>query len=339
MTDVRDPIVEARRLLNGYRAFQCMVAACRLMIPDLVSDGPKTAAELAAVTQTHAPSLRRLMRGLVAWRVFTEDVDGRFHPTAVSAQFRADKPGMRQMLVMIGEEGYSAWADVMYTLRTGKPAFEHVFGMSRWEKMAQDPEGAAAFNAAMVETTTRVARAFIAGYQFDGVRTIVDVGGGNGALLAAVLEAQPETSGVLFDLAAGLQGGRERFASAGLDGRVEMVEGSFFESIPAGADLYLLKSIVHDWAEEHARAILVRCREAMQPASRMVLLERTLPARIDDPDAALATVMSDLHMMVVLGGRERTPAEYGELLATAGLRMTRHIPFDQEFGAVEAVIA
>src|SRR5689334_23570057 len=125
----------------------------------------------------------------------------------------------------------------------------------------------------------------------------------------------------------------------GVDDRVELVEGSFFESIPEGADLYLLKSIVHDWDEAHGLAILRTCRAAMTaPRSRLVLLERTLPETVDDSDASLATVMSDLHMMVVLGGRERTPAEYGELLSRAGLRMTRHIPFDAEFGAIEAVL-
>lgn len=339
MNVTREAQVEARRLLNGYRVYQLMVAACRLKLPDLLANGPRTAARLAAETDTHAPSLRRMLRGLAAWRVFDEDAEGRFHATAVSELFRADRPGLRNMTIMLSEEGYVAWSDVLYTLRTGRPAFEHMFGMSRWEQMARRPDGASDFNAAMAETSTRVGRAFVERYDLGGVTTVVDVGGGSGALLAAVLKARPEASGILFDLPAGLAGAEEKMRAAGLGGRVQLVEGSFFDTVPAGADLYLLKSIVHDWEVEKGRAILLTCRAAMKPSSKLVLLERTMPERIDDPDNALGTVMSDLHMMVVLGGLERTPREYGELLATAGLGMTRHLVLDGEFGAIEAVTA
>ncbi|HKV86690.1 MAG TPA: methyltransferase [Candidatus Dormibacteraeota bacterium] len=339
MTQAADPMLEARRLMNGFRSYQLLVAACRLKLPDLVADGPRSASELAAATGTHAPSLRRALRGLAAWGVLVEDSDGRFRGTAISEVFRADRAGLRNMVTMLSGEGYAAWGEVLYTLRTGKPAFDHVFGMTRWEKMAEDPEDAADFNTAMVEISRRVGRNFVERYDFADARTVVDVGGGNGALLEAVLKARPQMSGILFDLAPGLAGAADRMRSAGLEARVELVEGSFFESIPSPADLYMLKSIVHDWEEPRAMDILRACRSAMGEGSRLVLLERTMPERIDDPDAALGAVMSDLHMMVVLGGRERTPAEYGELLAESGLRMTRHIPLDPEFGVVEAVTA
>jgi len=143
--------------------------------------------------------------------------------------------------------------------------------------------------------------------------------------------------GVLFDVAAGLAGARERMSAAGLDGRVTYVEGSFFESIPRSGDLYLLKSIVHDWDDERAAAILATCRRAMSPSARLVLIERHLPDQIDSPASALGPVMSDLHMMVALGGRERTTEEYAALLAAAGLRMTRPITMDSDFYAIEAV--
>jgi hypothetical protein len=331
-----DAQLEARKLVSGFRAYQMMVAACRLELPDLLAAGSKTAAELASATETHEPSLRRMLRGLAAWGVFTEVADGRFGATPLSDMFRSDKPGLRNMTVMLSDEGYRAWGDLIHTLRTGEPAYQHMFGASRWEDLAKDPQAAADFNAAMVETTARVAAGFIRSYDFGGVRSVVDVGGGNGALVAAVLKANPEMRGVLFDLQAGLEGGREKLEVEGVASRVEIVEGSFFESIPPGHDLYLLKSIVHDWDEEHARAILETCRRSMQGDARLVLLERTLPEHIDGSAGTLATVMSDLHMMVVLGGRERTPAEYGELLSSAGLRMTRHVPFDAEFGAIEA---
>lgn len=326
--------------MNGFRGYQSVVVACRLNLPDLVAAEPRTAEALAAATQTHAPSLRRLMRGLVAWGVFTEDAQGRFHPTEVSDHFRQEKPGLRNMTIMLSEEAYAAWGETLEAVKTGRPVFEKVFGKSRWEMLADHPDDAATFNAAMVETTTRIGRGFAGAFDFQSVSTVVDVGGGSGALLVAVLRGQPATRGILFDLAAGLAGAREALRSEGLEDRVEIVEGSFFESIPAGADLYLLKSIIHDWDEPSAVAILRACRTAMSaPGARLVLVERTLPEVIEDPDDALGTLMSDLNMMVVLGGRERTPAEYAELLSAAGLRMTRHLQFDAEFGAVEAVRA
>ena len=331
------PPAEAIRLFNGFRGFQLVVAACRLELPDLVAAGHADADELAALTETHAGALRRMLRGLVTWGFFTQDADGRYAATPVSDTFRADRPGLRNITLMISDEGYRVWGDLMYTLKTGEPAFEHVYGVNRWQKMAGDPEEAALFNAGMVETTTRVARDFIKHYDFAEVHTAVDVAGGNGALLAAILTAHPSMKGVLFDVAAGLAGARERMSAAGLDGRVTYVEGSFFESIPRSGDLYLLKSIVHDWDDERAAAILATCRRAMSPSARLVLIERYLPDQIDSPASALGPVMSDLHMMVALGGRERTTEEYAALLAAAGLRMTRPITMDSDFYAIEAV--
>jgi ubiquinone/menaquinone biosynthesis C-methylase UbiE len=333
------PSIEAQRLLSGFRIYQLMVAACRLKLPDRLSAGPKSADELAAQTDTHAPSLRRMLRGLAAWGVFVEAADGRFAATPLSDQFRSDRPGLRNMTLMLGDEGYLAWGDLLYTLRTGKPAFDHMFGKGRFEALGENPEAAERFNVAMVETSTRIGRAFIAAYEFGSARTVVDVGGGNGGLLIAVLQAHPEMRGILFDLAQGLKGALEKIEEAGLSDRVTLHEGSFFDQLPSGADVYLLKSIIHDWDDERGLAILQTCRRAMTSGSKLVLLERALPERIDDPDQALSTVMSDLHMMVILGGRERTTGEYRDFLAQAGLRMTRAITTGSEFAAIEAVVA
>lgn len=334
-----NPPPEAVRLLNGFRGYQLVVAACQLKLPDLVAAGNSEPAALAAMTGTHEPSLRRALRGLAAWGFFAEDASGGYVPTAISESFRSDRPGLRDLALMLGREGYRTWAELLYTLRTGNPAFEHVYGMGRWQKLAEDPEDAALFNAAMVATSKRVGAAFVAHYDLDGVRTVVDVAGGNGALLAAVLGKAPQARGVLFDLPAGLAGAAERFQAAGLEGRVAFVEGSFFESVPAAGDLYLLKSIVHDWDDQHAIAILESCRRAMEGSARLVLLERFLPERIETPALALGTVMGDLHMMVLLGGRERTTSEYDALLVAAGLRMTRQIDLESEFYAIEAMAA
>jgi hypothetical protein len=333
------PSIEAQRLLNGFRAYQMVVAASRLQIPDLVAAGPKTADELAVSTGMHGPSLRRMLRALTAWSFFAEQPDGRFGATPLSDTFRSDKPGLRNMAIMLSEEGYQAWGELMFTLRTGKPAYEHLYGKSHFERLAEEPEMSANFNAAMVELSTRVAQSFVEAYDFGGVRTAVDVGGGNGALLLAVLQAQTQMRGVLFDLAQGLAGAQEKLVAAGVADRVMLQEGSFFEAVPSGGDLYMLKSIVHDWDDERALAILQTCRRAMSAQARLVLLERKLPERIENPDDALLTVMGDVHMMVVLGGKERTTDEYRELLAQAGLSMTGEIPTSSGFAAVEAVVA
>jgi hypothetical protein len=335
---VSTSVEKARRLMSGFRAFQSVVAACELKIPDLLADGPKTAAEIAVATQTHEPALRSLMRGLCAWEVFSERPDGSFAATEVSGHFRSDRPSLRNMTLMLSGEGYKAWANLMYTLRTGGNAFLDTFGKTAWEMSAENPAAAERFNAAMVESTVRMAGDLIAAYDLSGVRTLVDVGGGNGALLSAVLQAKPEMRGVLFDLRQGLVGAREKLEADGVAARVTLVEGSFFESVPAGGDLYMLKWIIHDWSDDKARAILEVCRRNMSSHARLVLFERMMPDHIDTSLGALDAAMSDLHMRVVVGGQERTTSEYRDLLAAAGLRMTRHVP-TQSLGIFEAVPA
>ena len=333
------PSIEAERLVNGFRAFQMVATACRLQLPDLLAAGPKTADELAAQTGTHPPSLRRMLRGLSAWGVFAETPDGRFVPTVLSDQFRSDRPGFRNDAVMLSEDVYQAWGDLLYTVQTGSPAFEHVFGKRRFEKLADDPEAAAKFNAAMVERSSRVAAAFIAAYDFDGARIVVDVGGGNGGLLVPVLQAQPGMRGILFDLAQRLAGAHERMVAAGVADRVTLQEGSFFEAAPSGGNLYMLKNIVHDWDDERSLVILRTCRQAMNATAKIVLLERVMPERIVNADHALSALMADLQMMVVLGGRERSTDEYRNLLEEARLRVTRVIPTDSGYVAIEAEVA
>ncbi len=334
------PPLEAARLVHGFRVYQMVAAACELAIPDLLAGGPRSAHDLAALTDAHEESLRRLLRGLAIWGVVEQLPDGTFGRTELGDWFRSDRSGLRSMALNLQKEGYAAWGDVLYSVRTGQPAFDHVFGKSRWAAMAENPNDAARFNAHMVETAKRVAAGFIESYDLAGVATVVDVGGGNGGLLAAVLEAKPGMKGVLFDLPAGVAGAKERFEHLGLADRLTIVEGSFFESVPGEGDLYLLKSIIHDWDDEHAATILKTCRAAMQPSARLVLVERLLPDRVEATrQDGLDAVMLDLHMMVVLGGRERTTEEYRRLLATAGLNLTRTGPSGPGWGTFEAVPA
>ena len=325
--------------MQGFRVYQMVAAACELAIPDLLAGGPRSVHDLATLTDTHEPSLRRFLRGLAMWGLVEQLPDGTYGPTKLADSFRSDRPGLRNMTLNLQEEGYNAWGQVLHSVRTGQPAFELVYGKSRWALMAEKPESAARFNAHMVEVTKRVAAGFVSNFDLSGVSTAVDVGGGNGALLAAVLEAKPEIKGVLFDLPAGLAGARDRFDHLGLADRLTIVEGSFLESVPSDADLYMLKSIVHDWDDEHATVILKNCSAAMKPGARLVLIERILPDRAGPEQEGLDAVMLDLHMMVVLGGRERTTDEYRDLLASAGLRMTSTGSAGDGFGTFEAVLA
>ena len=335
-----DPTREAYRLVQGFRAYQLVAAACELEIPDLLAAGPRSVHDLAELTHTDEPSLRRFMRGLAMWGIVEQLPDGTFKGTPLADSFRSDLPGFRNMALNLQEEAYAAWGRILHSLRTGEPAFALIYGKSRWALLAEKPESAARFNAHMVEITKRVAAGFVANYDLNGVSIAVDVGGGNGALLAAVLEAKPEIKGVLFDQPAGLAGAHDLFDRLGLGDRLTTVEGSFFESIPDAGDLYMLKSIVHDWDDEHAVKILKTCRAAMKrPSARLVLIERILPDRVGAEMDGLDAVMLDLHMMVVLGGRERTTEEYRDLLSAAGLRMTRTGPAGGGFGTFEAVPA
>jgi len=333
------PPYEASRLVNGFRIFQMLAAACELKIPDLVAAGPQGPAELAAATGAHQGALHRLLRGLAAWGVVDETSPGRFAGTPLSEAFRSDRPGLRDMTLMFSGDVYQAWGHLRHTLLTGEPAYPNVFGKTHFEALGEDTQAGAKFNAAMVESTSRVASAFVAAFDFTGVRTVVDVGSGSGALLAAVLSAHKEIRGVLFDLPQGLRGAAEKMAAAGVAGRASLVEGDFFESVPPGGDLYLLKWIVHDWDDERAVELLKACRRAMAPGARLVLLERHLAETADGSPEAFDATMADLQMMVVLGGRERTNSEYAELLARSGFNVKAFLRIDSAFGAIEAAPA
>ncbi|HMH57261.1 MAG TPA: methyltransferase [Gemmatimonadales bacterium] len=327
------------QLVSGFRSTQMVVAVTQLKIPDLVAAGPQSADELAAATGVQADPLRRVLQCLVTVGVFTETTDGRFAATPVSECLR-DQPGsMRGQALMLPMESYAAYGDLLHCLRTGESAFEHVFGVTHWEKLALDPERSSIFNAAMQSGTERIQAAVVAACDFQGLRSFIDVGGGRGTLTAALLKSNPHLRAAVFDLPSGLAETEALLKAQGVDDRCELVSGNFFESVPSGHDVYLLKQIVHDWNDEKATEILVTCRKAMGPGSRVILVERNLPARAEESAAARAIFMTDIQMLVMFGSRERTEAEYGALMHQAGLRLTRVIPTDSIFHLIEGVPA
>lgn len=326
-------------LVSGFRATQLVRAVTELRIPDLVADGPRSAADLAEATGVMTEPLQRALRALVSVGVFDEVEGGRFAATPVSDWFR-DRPGsMRGIALMLPAESYRAFGDLMYSLKTGEPAFEHIYSMSRWEQLAQEPDESALFNSAMQFNTEAMRDAVASAYDFTGLLSVVDVGGGRGTLIAGLLKANPGLRGTVFDIDAGLVETEAYLKKEGVHDRCAVKRGSFFDHIPSGHDAYVLKNIIHDWNDEKAAVILANCRKAMGPERRLILIERIVPARSEDSAAARQVFMLDMQMMVMLGGRERTLEEFRALLESAGFQLTRVIPTESPFQLIEAIPA
>jgi hypothetical protein len=322
-------------LINGFRASQVVALAAELGLPDLVADGPKTSTSLAVSTKSHEPSLRRVLGGLCALGVFTEDEAGRFHETALSACLRSGRR-MHAMARMLPREGSAAFAQLSYSVTTGKPAYELVHGKPRFEHLADDPDASGRFNAAMAVQAEADARALHEAVDLSTVSTLVDVGGGRAALVAPVLAGNPRIRGIVFDLPAGLVGAGEHLQALGVADRCRLVEGSFFEEVPGGGDVYVLRHILHDWDDESAGRIVAVVARAMDPGARLVVIERLRPGRYQPNPGDLRVAMIDLQMLVVLGGRERTEDEFEALLAPVGLRLTRKTALPSGMWVLEA---
>jgi hypothetical protein len=321
-------------MMNGYQVSQALHVAASLGIPNLLGDGPRTLDELAGETGTHAPALYRLLRALAGIGVF-EEVDGRFGQTSLSEHLRTDLPGsIGHWAVNMGRpHHWNTWGNLIESVRSGESAFRQNYGMTVWEYRAEHPEDRAIFDTAMTALSAGVVDAVVRGYDFSPLHVLVDVGGGEGSLLAAVLKANPHLRGILFDQPGVTAEAGPLLQKAGVAGRCEIVSGSFFDAVPAGADAYLLKSILHDWDDAEAAAILRRCREAIADSGKLLVVERVIRAG-NEPDAVK---FSDLNMLVMLGGRERSADDFRGLFSAAGFDLTRIVPTDTDFNIVEGV--
>jgi hypothetical protein len=323
------------RMITAYRISQAIHAAAKLGVADRLKDGSKPSDELAAEMGVHAPSLYRLLRALASVGLFEEDDRGRFRLTPLGAYLRSDVPdSARAFAIALNEPWFRrAWEDLPHAIETGERAFDRVHGMGFWDYLARHPEAGAVFDAAMSDDSGIRAHAVIAAYDFVGVRTVVDVGGGQGRLLAAVLGAHRHLRGVLFDRPDVIAGAHDVLGQAGVSDRCEVVAGDFFDSVPGGADAYILSRIVHDWDDESAIAILRRCRHAMALGKKVLLIEQVI-APGNDPDPAKFT---DLNMLLLFAGRERTAAEFRSLLQAAGFTMGRVVPTSTPWNVLEGV--
>jgi hypothetical protein len=243
---------------------------------------------------------------------------------------------MHGWAIISGELHYQSWGGVLHSVRTGRPALEEAVGMSLWEYVDKHPELREHLNRELARRTESIAAAVLGAYDFSLLRSVVDVGGGGGAMVAAILRATPEMTGILFDTPRGADGARELLARAGVDDRCEIVHGDFFVCVPQRADAYILKDVLHDWDDDRAEAILASCRRAMLPHAKLLIVEMIMPERTREAPLA---VQLDLQMLVVTGGRERTAADYDELLSGAGFGQVRVIPTASEATIVEAVPA
>ncbi|MEU5883436.1 methyltransferase [Spirillospora sp. NPDC047279] len=315
----RSPLLD---LTFGYMPAQLLYAAAELRLADALADRTRPTGDLAAETGTRPEALRRLLRALTCLGVTTQEGPDEFALTEAGRRLRGDATDSVQGLVELfcGPEVWRSWGDLVETLRTGEPAWERVTGTTSFQYFESHPEEAVTFNKAMSEHTREVAPAIIGGYDFTRFGAIADLGGGDGTLLAALLRAVPSARGVLFDLEAGLNEADVTLKAAGVADRCERVAGDFFESVPAGLDAYVLKSVIHDWDDDRSAAVLRSVRKAAGADAKVLLLETVMPERVTPENGGVT--LNDMNMLVCTGGRERTETEFRDLLDAAGFELT-----------------
>ncbi|MFI9812483.1 methyltransferase [Saccharothrix variisporea] len=305
-------------VIGGYMASQALALAAELRLADHIHAGVTASADLAAATGTHAPSLHRLLRTLVAIGLFAEPTPDTFALTEVGEQLRVDSPDSLWAFTRFFTNPtlFSSWQQVKHTIDTGECAFDHVHGKNIYVHLAENPELSALFNVAMGQES-RVSAGLVAhGYDFSAVRRVVDVGGGDGTLLAAILGTHPHLTGVCFDSAAGVAEAAGVLGAAGVSDRCEVVAGDFFASVPGGGDLYIIKSVFQDWDDDGARRLLRTVRASMPEGATLLIVGSVLPDAADTANPVM--FYTDINMLVTAGGRERTEGQFRGLLGETG---------------------
>lgn len=319
-------------MIVGYWQSQAIYAATKLGIPDLLAGGPQTIDQLAATTKSSPEPLYRLLRALASIGIFAEGPRKTFSLTPLAEPLRADVPGsQRAFALMSGGQQFKAWTEILYSIETGKTAYEHVIGKPIFEYLATDPEQAKIFDDAMTGIHGRETGLMVEAYDFSGINTLIDIGGGNGGTLIGILQHYPRMRGVLFDLPHVVERAKPRIAAAGLTDRVELVGGNFFEKVPSGGDAYMMRHIIHDWYDDQATTILKSCHAAMTDKARLLVVESVIPPG-NEP---FLGKFLDLVMLLIPGGKERTAEEYRTLLAGAGFELQRIVPSKHEISLVE----
>lgn len=312
------PPVKLLQMATGYWVSQAIYVAAKLRIADLLKDGPKTAEQLAELTQVNSDSLYRLLRALASLGIFTETTPHSFGLNSTAEFLRSDVPGsVCAMAIMLGEEHYSAWGNLMHSVKTGGSAFEATFGKTLFDYLAVTPSASETFNQAMTSFASQsldVANS----HDFSQYERIIDVGGGHGILLTAILKTYPNLKGDIFDLPHTVEGVKDGLDPAVHD-RCQTIGGSFFDSVPDGYDAYILSNVIHDWNDENCDKILASCHKAIAPGKKLLMVEQLVPPG----DQFAFSKLLDLNMLILtVGGRERTEDEYRSLLAKSGFTLT-----------------
>ena len=325
------------QIISGFWISRAVYVIAKLAIPDLLKTGPKTAEELAAETNLHAPSLFRLLRALTSVGILSSEDGEHFGLTPISETLVTDAPGSLRWFTVseLGQEHYPAWGNLMHSVKSGEIAFDNFFGMDIWKYFSQNPEDAAVFNDSMSGMTATANEAIMSLYDFSSFGKVVDVGGGHGALLTSILKRNPNSKGVLFDAPEVIEGARPKIEAAGIGDRCETVSGDFFKAVPEGGDAYVMKWIIHDWDDEKAITILRNCRTQMKSDGRLILVDCVVP----ESNEPHFSKFIDLNMLVMTGGKERTEKEFEKLLAAAGFKLLRVIPTELPFSIVEGASA
>jgi hypothetical protein len=333
---VSSPSEQLIQMMWGFAFSQALYVAAELGLADQLAAGPRTSTELAIVTGAHAPALYRVMRTLASLGVFKEDADQRFSLAPFGETLRSDAPdSVRDFVIVQGRPmSWRPFGELLGSVRTGQTGVERAFGVDFGQYLMQHPDDLAVLGRSMISLHGQEAAAVASAYDLAGARTLVDVGGGLGNLLTALLEANPTLRGVLLDLYAADEAAR-RLRAAGLAERSEVIAGDFFTSVPSGGDVYLLSHVVHDWNDTQCHSLLSNCRGAMAADGRLLIVEMVLPG----PNQPSPGRVLDLVMLTVGPGKERTEREYHELLAKAGFRLTRIVPTDSPVSIIEAVPA
>ncbi len=332
----------ASECLRGRRVGQAIYVSVKLGIPDLLKRGQgSTSYELARVTNTNPLLLFRLLRTLVSVGVLTYDSsDDTFSLSEIGESLRTDsKESIRAtVLLTLGGEMSTVWNDLEHNIRTGEVAFRHVFGMGDWEFWTNNQEQSEIFNGAMSDAVKRSIDSLLESYSFSGVSKIVDVASGDGTLMVALLKAWPNLQGVLVDLPHVTIKTRANIVEANLVSRCEVIDGNILtQTLPIGGDVYILSRILHDWDDGDAIRILTNCNKAMEKGKRILLIERMMPSKIEKSSALEYACLSDLNVMVMNGGLERTGEEYRDLLNESGFKLEKVVPIENHMNVIEAM--
>jgi ubiquinone/menaquinone biosynthesis C-methylase UbiE len=307
------------QMATGYWISQAIYVAAKLGIADNFHNGPKSCRELAELTESDEFALSRLMRALSSVGVFTMDGDGRFDVAPMGTALQAGIGGsLRNMVITLGELHYRAWGNLLYNVKTGATAFDGLFGAKLFQHLKQNLDDADSFHNAMTDFSGLVSYAVLLAYDFSKIHTLVDVGGGRGQFLRTVLQVNPQMTGIVFDQESVIEGAKEHLKGDASGGRCSLVAGDFFESVPKGADAYVMCGVIHDWDDENSITILRNCHRAMPEGGKLLIVESVVPTG----NEACFSKFLDLNMMVMSGGRERSREQFRDLFAAAGFELT-----------------